>query len=550
MASYRSACELAGDAAVLRNAIAKIRGCENTISEVIAWQTQIDTFGLHLARLDIRQNAKVYRQVLDEIFRKLGLCDDYLSLDEASKYSLLQDSRDRPRLNEIAEPSPAVQETLQLFKTLHRVNDQYSRAAIGAHVISMTSQPSDALTVLWFWEQTSPNRKDDLCMPVVPLLETIDDLHHGADILEGMLAIPAYREHLRRHGDRQIIMLGYSDSTKDGGYLSACWSLHQAQRDLIEVANRHNIVVTFFHGRGGSLGRGGGPAARSILSLPEGTFHGELRLTEQGEVLADRYDDRRIAYRHLEQVIWSTLLAAHNSAKADAQHWYDRMDELADRSFAAYRELLEQPSFVDYFRRATPIAEIEQLPIGSRPSRRKPDGGLSDLRAIPWVFSWTQSRCLLPAWYGLGAAMASAIEDPKAISQLRSMYREWPFFRGLIDNAELALAKSDPEIADEYAGLAEENSSLRAISTRIKLEFHASRRAILALTQGTELLDGTAWLKESIRVRNRYIDPLNLIQVELLRRGQQQNSEIDPEELRYLTRLTINGIASGMRTSG
>lgn len=551
--AYESSCELHSDVEILSNAVDQIHGFPELTEELNAWKTQIKIFGLHLARLDVRQNAKVYRQALAELTSKLALCDDYQSLDEADKCRVLEESLEPKTSLQQLEVSADTAETLQMFRCLHRVNREFSKAALGVHVISMTSQPSDALAVLWFWNQTRDSDSgdnSDQCLPIVPLLETIDDLRNGPGILERLLAIPAYREQLRRQGDQQMIMLGYSDSTKDGGYLSACWSLHQAQRALVEVADKHNIELSFFHGRGGSLGRGGGPAARSILSLPEGTFHGHLRLTEQGEVLADRYDDPNIAYRHLEQVVWSSLLGARQSAQTDSRHWYPAMDKIANQSLAGYRELLEQPSFVEYFRRATPISEIEQLPIGSRPSRRKPKGGLEDLRAIPWVFSWTQSRCLIPAWYGLGSAMQSAIDDKQEIANLRRMYREWPFFRAMIDNAELALAKSDLDIAAEYASLADGDDNLQKIAAMIQQEFELSRRAVLALTEQEELLDGTPWLKESIRMRNRYIDPLNLIQVELMRRAQQPADSFDAEELRHLTRLTINGIAAGMRTSG
>ena len=387
--------------------------------------------------------------------------------------------------------------------------------------------------------------------PIAPLLETIDDLQRGPKILAELLSIPVYREYLRSQHDHQIVMLGYSDSTKDGGYLTACWSLYQAQKQLVAVADQHDVKLTFFHGRGGSLGRGGGPTARSIMSLPTGSFRGSMRLTEQGEVLADRYDDPAIAHRHLEQVVWSSLLAAGKPAPPPPVEWLTTMDRVSASSFVKYRELLEQPQFTEFFRSVTPISEIEQLPIGSRPSRRNPGGGLSDLRAIPWVFSWTQSRCLLPAWYGMGAAMKPLLADPHQQTLLKSMYRDWAFFRALVDNAELALAKSDMQIASHYAELAADQPSLKPIAAMIAKEFELACDVVLHLTGRTELLDSIPWLKESIRVRNRFIDPLNLTQVELLRRSrQQQLTDQQAEELQQLIRLSINGVAAGMRTSG
>ncbi|TWU07883.1 phosphoenolpyruvate carboxylase [Stieleria varia] len=551
-AVYRSACELAGDLNALIDATSELPVYRHIAPSLQSWKTQIETFGLHLARLDVRQNASVYFSAINEILRKTGLCDDPDSLSEEDLCELL--SQTLPQRQSLSDEgfSDSTAETLSLFRTLHEAAEQYSMAAIGAHVISMTSAPSDAMTVLWFWEQTRPTGEatSDATLPIVPLLETVEDLQNGPAILSGMLSNDAYRQHLRRLGDRQMIMLGYSDSTKDGGYLSACWSLHEAQKNLVAVCEEFGVKVTFFHGRGGSLGRGGGPAARSILSLPRGTFDGHLRITEQGEVLADRYDDPAIAHRHLEQMIWSSLLAAGEPVRPDSEPWHVMMDQMAQASFEKYRELIEHPGFVSYFRRATPISEIEQLPIGSRPSRRKPDGGLADLRAIPWVFSWTQARCLVPAWYGLGAAMSDSVRDNAERAQLLTMYNEWPFFRAMIDNAELALAKSDLKIAMEYARLANKSDAADEIASMISLEYRSACNVVLALTGQDELLGGTSWLKESIRIRNRFIDPLNLIQVELLRRTADPPPETDLEELRHITRLSINGIAAGMRTSG
>jgi phosphoenolpyruvate carboxylase len=556
-AAYPSAGGLASDVALLAAAIGVVRGSRYVLDEVTTWQTQIDTFGFHLARLDVRQNASVYREVLDELFRRNGWHPGYAGLDETGRCRLLEDSLSRRCRLEFDDASPMLIETVALFRSLHRIADAWGIAAIGAHVVSMTSAASDILAVLWLWQQSADRdgnggeRSERDGLRIVPLLETIEDLEHGPSILAELLALPAYRQHLGRLGDDQLIMLGYSDSTKDGGYLMACWSLHRAQHRLVEVARPHGIELTFFHGRGGSLGRGGGPAARSILSLPEGTFSGCLRLTEQGEVLADRYDDRAIAYRHLEQVLGSALLAAGDPPRSDSARWYGTMDRLSRESLRKYRQLIEQPAFLGFFRCATPISEIEQLPIGSRPSRRKPDGGLSDLRAIPWVFSWTQSRTLLPAWYGLGSALRPALDNPALLAELQSMYTLWPFFRALIDNAELALAKSDPDIAAEYASLADGNAAWLAIASLIAAEYDLSCRAVLALTGRGELLDAMPWLKESIRVRNRFIDPLNLIQVELLRRQRQGSlPESRGEELKHLTRLSIKGLAAGMRTSG
>jgi phosphoenolpyruvate carboxylase len=557
---------LAADVSILGDAIERLPGSRSYSQELSAWLTQIETFGLHLARLDVRQNAKVYAEVFNEIANKTGLHPSPESLEEPERCRLLSESIDRSVGLCDHEFSPQTAEALRVFETLHQVASTYSLEAVGAHVISMTSSVSDVLTVLWLWTQTAiaangrsdgdrSDRASGTGIPIVPLLETIDDLAHGTSILRGMLENPLYRAYLGRQGDQQIVMLGYSDSTKDGGYLPACWSLFEAQKALTDVARTFGVDLTFFHGRGGSLGRGGGPAARSIMSLPSGTFHGHLRLTEQGEVLADRYDDPNIAHRHLEQVVASSLLAAGKPAAPPDERWEQVMSQMSNRALEHYRQLVEQPGFVEFFRTVTPISDIEQLPIGSRPSRRKPGGGLSDLRAIPWVFSWTQSRCLLPAWYGLGTAMKPRIDESESLRLLRTMYAQWPFFRAMVDNAELALAKSDMWVGERYAALATHVPAHHPIANLIAGEFRLSIEVVCTLTEREGLLDGTPWLKESIRVRNRFIDPLNLIQVELMRRSRQSEeeralSEADQEELRHLMRLSINGIAAGMRTSG
>ena len=329
--------------------------------------------------------------------------------------------------------------------------------------------------------------------------------------------------------------------------------MYHAQTQIHEVARQRGVAVTFFHGRGGSLGRGGGPPARAILSLPAATFDGSLRLTEQGEVLAERYDDARIAHRHLEQVTWSVLLAGTRKPAAGAPRWRQTVEWLADRSFRAYRRLTQEPGFVDFFRQATPIGEIEQLPIGSRPARRKAGGSLSDLRAIPWVFSWTQIRCLVPAWYGLGSAVAELrTEWPERWQELADMYREWPFFRASVDNAVLALAKTDLTVAGAYFRLPEDPAVAERFATRIVSEYRRCCDAVLQMTGQPRLLEDVTWLQDSIRRRSPLVDALNLLQVDLLSRLRAAASAATAEadELAHLVRLTIQGVAAGMRTTG
>ncbi|MEN0111533.1 MAG: phosphoenolpyruvate carboxylase, partial [Planctomycetota bacterium] len=567
--AYACATELAADVTRLADALAASGNEEVVRTEVRPWLDQIGTFGLHMARLDIRQHSGVYAGVMDEVWRSIGLIGEGESPDDARRRGLLAETLPYAANLSPVGLSAAATETLELFRVLRRAAREWGQECLGAHVISMTQNASDLLTVLWLWRWSvrvdGGERPGDaeLRLPVTPLFETIDDLRRGPEILGGALDTPAYREHVAALGDRQMVMIGYSDSTKDGGYLAAAWGLQSAQITLHRLAEERGVRLTFFHGRGGSLGRGGGPAARSILSLPPETFDGALRLTEQGEVLAERYDDPAIAHRHLEQVVWASIIAATTPPPAPTGDYREQMQRMADASLAAYRRLVDHRSFTRFFRLATPVSEIERLPIGSRPAKRKKGDRIEDLRAIPWVFSWTQSRCLLPAWYGVGAGLAAALDTPGGADRLREMYAQWPFFRATIDNAELALAKSNRPVFDRYAQLAgqgaaddTERADLVEIAAWLDAEYDAARIAILAVTGGDELLSGTPWLQESIRVRNRYVDPLNLIQLEVMRRvreaeagGAVPDSGVS-EELRRLSQLSIKCVAAGMRTTG
>ncbi|QDT51560.1 Phosphoenolpyruvate carboxylase [Symmachiella dynata] len=556
--AYATPQELAEDVSVIYRALLSTPGNELIAEEISECIDKINVFGFHLARLDVRQDSRRNGDVVNELLQYTGVCENAETLSETERQELLAKTLTQPLSFSTEGLSDETRETLSLFQLLKRVKVAFGPQTLGGYVISMCHVPSDILNVLWLWEHADsefPFVKPDRIppLPIIPLFETIDDLRQASTIFATMLDIPCYREHVRSQQDRQIIMLGYSDSTKDGGYLAACWSLYRAQQQLYQIALREGVQLTFFHGRGGSLGRGGGPAARSILSLPPQTFHGAMRLTEQGEVLADRYDDPNIAHRHMEQVVWSSLLAAGMPPADIPEEWFESMRQLSEASFKAYLELVRHPNFVDFFRRCTPISEIERLLIGSRPSRRRGGSSLSDLRAIPWVFSWTQSRCLVPAWYGLGAAIQESLTDPAALEQLRSMYQKWPFFRATIDNAELALSKTDLEISKQYADLTDDASGSSEVGDRIAEEYARSRDAVLAISGNEKLLDGIQWLQESIKLRNQFIDPLNLIQVDLLRRLQNPQSpehSENEENLRHLMRLTIKGIAAGMRTSG
>lgn len=556
--AYRDGNELEQDVSALVESLRENPAEQFLCDRLFEWQDLVRVFGLHMTRLDVRQDARVYREVMTELLARLKVTDDFASLAEDQRQAVL--SQTIPWSGDIPREGLSAQtlETLSLFRLLYDAMAAFGPKCLGSHVISMTSVPSDMLTVLWLWRWAQvagslpgvdvTALSDQLS--IAPLFEKIDDLKRGPATLDSILSQPLYAAHLRHQGSRQMVMIGYSDSTKDGGYLAACWGLYRAQSELKSVADRYQVDLTFFHGRGGSLGRGGGPAARGIFSLPPDALDGSLRLTEQGEILAERYDDDQIAYRHLEQVTSATLLASAMPARIVKPAWVQIMERIAERSFHVYRELVEQPGFIEFFGAATPIDEIETLNIGSRPARRRGQRTLADLRAIPWVFSWTQNRCLIPAWYGLGAALTELQdEETNDWQTVREMYREWPFFQATIDNAALALAKTDPFIASRYAELVENADVRQRIGAMIQEQRDRASGAILSLTGDAHLLSNSPWLQASIDVRNPYIDPLNLIQIELIRRRRSLPTG-DGERIRELLRLTVQGIAAGMRTTG
>lgn len=552
--AYRRAAALEADVELLSRSLQSHRAGAVVDTWVREWIYRIRAFGLHLARLDIRQESNHYEQVVSELLARLGLCEDYLACPEQERQEVLLRAMNHGGTFAGLELGPAAQEVVELFRLLTRTAQLYGPEVLGGHVISLTHHPSDVLEVLWLLEGAAREAGSSETLGlgqtgIVPLFETIDDLRRSGGVLEAMLANPAYARMLRERGGVQTVMIGYSDSTKDGGYLTASWALYQAQTALHEVASRHGVRLIFFHGRGGALGRGGGPAARSILSLPPHTVGGAIRMTEQGEVLAARYDDPDIAFRHLEQITAAAFLVEARVAQAPSGEWLAAVEWLANRAFRAYRELVEQPAFVEYFQQTTPIDEIERLPIASRPARRGGRRSLKDLRAIPWVFAWTQSRVLIPAWYGMGVALEDyARLHENAWETLGRMYREWDFFRGTADNAILALAKADMGIARCYAQLMEEPEAREGIWKRLSEEHERCCQAVQRMTGKTSLLAEVPWLQRSIQERDPHVDPLNLIQVELLRRL--RHSQGDPEELRDLLRLSIQGVSAGMRTTG
>lgn len=513
---------------------------------------QAEIFGFHLATLDIRQHAERHTQALQELFRRYQMAERYAAWPESRKVELLSSELLNPRPLAPAQLdfSEATNETVELFRLIRKAHERIGPQAIQSYIISMTTGASDVLAVQLLAKDAGLAGSLD----IVPLFETIEDLHAAPAIMEALFTCQAYRQHLEQRGWHQQIMIGYSDSNKDGGYLTATWELFRAQRALAAVCDRFGITLTLFHGRGGSIGRGGGPTNRAILAQPPESVRGRIKLTEQGEAITERYAHLEIAHRHLEQIISAVLLTTGRRPTIMPERvarWQATMRELSPLAEAAYRDLVHNnPAVLDYFHEATPIDEIGRLNIGSRPAKRKATAGIADLRAIPWVFAWTQSRVVLPGWFGLGTALREWMsENAEHLTMLQEMYRAWPFFRTTVDNAQMSMRKADLAIAAAYADLATPETR-QAIFPRLCSEYERTERAILAVTGQSDLLDNEPWLQRSIRLRNPYVDPLNYIQVAIMRRLRSAGPDTRTDELGDLILLSVNGIAAGLRNTG
>lgn len=531
--------------------------------EVARLIRQVELFGFHLLTLDIRQHSAEHEKALTEILKSLGIVENYGELSEEQKIKLLTDllADPRPLTSPYMRFSPETEQSLELFRVIARAKETFGDEAIRNYLVSMTRGTSDLLEVVLFAKEVGLFRKTGdqvtLRLHVVPLLETIDDLHRAREIMEAYFSHPAYVPAMRAGHPYQEIMLGYSDSNKDGGMLTANWELYRAQRELCRLAREYGINVKYFHGRGGALGRGGNPLNRSIEAKPPETVLGGVKITEQGEVLSSRYALKPIASRSLEQATSALLLSAATALTGEGNEpeavWVETMDEISDYALEKYQQLVfGDPAFLSFFHEATPLPEIGELKIGSRPTRRKNSRAFEDLRAIPWVFAWTQSRYLFPAWYAAGTGFARYIEkDPDGLKRLKEMYRKWPFFHSLMDNLHMALAKADFVIAREYASLAGDPKDGERIFRIIEEEYRKTRELVLKITGHKEILDYVPVIQESIRLRNPYVDPLSFIQVDLLGKLRSKTGpEESKEEVLEQVLLTINGIAAGLRNTG
>ncbi|MGH7997698.1 MAG: phosphoenolpyruvate carboxylase, partial [Opitutaceae bacterium] len=536
--------EIAGTYSVLRASLAAGRGAALLGGELAVAGAQWEVFGLHTARLDLRQHSSLHESA---VARLLGR-GDYPRLPEEEKRGLL--------LSAIAAAVPAsareierlpanVREIVDPLALAARTRAVFGPEALGLYVISMAAGVSDLLEVELLEKITGAD------LPIAPLFETLDDLDRAPGILGEYFALPG-----RKPPERQHVMLGYSDSNKDCGYLAANWALYRAQDALAELCARLGVRLTLFHGRGGSVARGGGPAAKAILAQPAGLRDGSIRVTEQGEVLSTRYHDPDLAHRVLEQMAYGVLLGANTAEKPEAiaPAWREAMESMSAAAAAAYRKLVhDDQGFLDFWRQATPIDEIGRLKIGSRPTYRRATASVADLRAIPWVFSWMQSRFNFPGWFGLGAGLEAVLRrGPLGRRLLRAMHSGWPFFQTLIDNAQLTLRKADMEIAALYADLVEDARVRRRIFGLLRAEFLRTEQAILAVTGQKAILQREPVLLKSVQLRNPYVDPLNYIQVEMLRRLREARPlpEAEAEALRRVVQLTISGISGGLKNTG
>jgi len=514
---------------------------------------QVQTFGLHFARLEVREHATVHRRALAEVYGTLGICERYEQLDGEARIKLLAGSiaERRPLIPaDISGFSSATQETIQTFRTLRELVCGPHRGAIESYIISGAAGADDLLEVLLLMKEASLARAggDGAMLRIVPLFEARDTLHGAAAIMTRALAEPVYANALRATGGEQEVMIGYSDSNKDCGYLASAWAAYTAQTELACVLAKHDASWIFFHGRGGAVGRGGGPTGRAIAALPPGTVNGRLKMTEQGEVATAKYALREIAHRELELATSATLATGLREPDEHQERFEQVMAEMAQVSADCYQQLVYgDPDFARFFAAVTPIEEISRLRLGSRPAARRPGGEISQLRAIPWVFSWTQARIILPAWLGLGTALAHARQH-HGLVLLGQMALRWPFFATLLSNAEMAMAKADPLIAERYVRLWDDPAGQR-IWGLLRAEWELAHSELLAVRGQRRLLDGEPALQASIDRRNPLVDPLSLIQIELLRRLRSGGGQ-DRDKLERVSLLTINGIASALRNTG
>jgi len=554
---YASCAEFIADLDVIAESLKTHRGRRVARGRLRDLRRAAEVFGFHLCALDLRQHAGVHEQVVAELFERGANRAGYAGLAEDGRrlWLLTELALPRPLRSPHLDYSELTRSELSVFDTAAALQQRYGAEALPNYIISGTNGVSDLLEVALLAKEAGllqPGEQPRMTINIVPLFETIDDLRGCAHIMDELFSLPTYRALLASRGDTQEVMLGYSDSNKDGGFLTSNWELYKAEVELVKLAARHGIQLRLFHGRGGTVGRGGGPSYQAILAQPPGAVNGQIRITEQGEVIWAKYANPEIGRRNLEALIAATLEATLLSREVEEglATYHETMDQLSAIAYRAYRNLVyDTPEFTEFFREATPITEIADLNIGSRPTARKASGRIQDLRAIPWVFSWSLARIMLPGWYGFGTAVETYLEThgDVGLARLQEMHRRWPFLQALLSNMDMLLAKSDMGIASRYANLVRDTKVRERIFGAIHAEWQRSVRHLLAITGQKELLQTNPSLARSFRNRSPYIDPLNHLQVTLLRR--RRGGDTDDIVKRAIL-LTINGIAAGLRNTG
>ncbi|WP_316183340.1 phosphoenolpyruvate carboxylase [Bradyrhizobium sp. SZCCHNRI1009] len=555
VAPYDSVKELQDDLDVLHRSLIANNAEVIARGRLRMLRRAVDCFGFHLARLDIRQNSAVHERTVAELIDTAMPGMSYMALSEDARVGLLVSElrNARPLVSQFVKYSDETVGELDLFRAAAEAHATFGADVISQCIISMCKGMSDMLEVALLLKEVGLIDPSGRCaVNIVPLFETIEDLQASSGIMDRMLALHDYRRLVDSRGAVQEVMLGYSDSNKDGGFVTSGWELYKAEIGLVDIFERHGIRLRLFHGRGGSVGRGGGPSYDAIIAQPGGAVNGQIRITEQGEIISSKYSNAEVGRNNLEILAAATLEASllHPRQPAPKREYLTAMDRLSELAFKAYRSLVyETDGFVDYFWASTVINEIATLNIGSRPASRKKTRAIEDLRAIPWVFSWAQCRLMLPGWYGFGSAVETWIaENPEqGMPFLRELYREWPFFRMLLSNMDMVLAKSSIAIASRYAELVPDEALREKIFGRIRREWNLVIETLLDITGQERLLQGNPLLERSVRNRFPYLDPLNHVQVELLKAHRAQNP--DEQVLRGI-QLTINGISAGLRNTG
>ena len=553
-APYADPKALEADLKVIADSLAEHGSGDLAQGRLMDIREAAQTFGFHLAVMDLRQNSDVHERVVGDLLAQAGVCEDYTALKEARRVELLVAELASPRL--LRTPYRAYDEEtvkeLGVVDAAARLKARFGEGAIANYVISKADSVSDMLEVAVLLKEAGlymPGEQPRAALRIVPLFETIGDLRNSAAVMDSYFDLPIAKALVARQGGLQEVMIGYSDSNKDGGYLTSNWEIRSAITRLVALGARRGVAMRFFHGRGGAVGRGGGSSFEAIQALPGGAVAHGIRITEQGEVVSSKYGHPVGGLASLETIAAATLLAhLEGGAGSRDDGGGETFARMSQTAFEAYRGLVyETPGFETYFRQSTPLQEISDLKIGSRPAARKSSTRIEDLRAIPWVFSWSQARVMLPGWYGFGSACAAEQSTPEGIAKLQALYAASPFFRSVVSNLEMVLAKSNPAIARRYADLVEDKALAASVFTRLTEEWDLTQDAVLAITGQMALLENSPALAESIRLRLPYIDPLNALQIEML--GRHRAGEAD-DLVRQSIHLSINGISAGLRNSG